>query len=1081
MPKSKKIQLTKSLAHPALSDGRQGSDDKFGLREMEILQSLSSDIASVRDKQDLLEIINPKLRLLFDTEDIFICKLAKANKTLNPILRVSSQDRDKHVPYIDIMNANLPIHDGFIDAILNAKAPIVFDIDQVNQWLSPPAYMPVVKAAGLAESLSTALYLGEEPIGILTFWSEKKGSFKSHHIDLIEKIAPHITIILTNILAEESIRQRERENEVLLLISNAIASIRNKEDLAKIFGTTLKNHIQFNDSAIIVYNKDRNIYQVYTYNVEERRLQNPEFRAAISAEYPLMDKDLSNAHTPVVIDVEFLAKYSNSPASFIHQAGIKEIACTKLADSDKLIGLFVLMSEQKQSFSESSLYIMQRISYQISIAVAKLLANDEIERREAEKTLLLSLSNEMSLVRSKEGLARIINQKLKKLFSILDYTIVVLQGSEMTYGPYLFDAEDTLFDNKTELIDVLFNNYKFEEGFYGAVLKTDGPVIFDIDKMMSAGEVPGHISFFHSLGIKVVVGAALRIGELDLGILWIQPSEVNCPDIMTNVFKGVCSQISIALSNIIANEEILKRQREKEIMLSLGNDIASIRNRTDLLGIITHQFKKLFNYNDASIIILNNEDKTYNAFVLDMEEKRTNHIDCLPNSTGTYPISDGICDVILASEGPVILDYETVLEHPNAPSWAFFLHENGIKEMVCVALREGKENLGAFFLHAEERNYFHKYQFNLIQGIGYQLSVALANVLANEKISKQLDEINTYKQQLEVENLYLQKEISTNDNYSEIIGTGSEMQKVFLLLSQVAFANTTVLILGETGTGKELIARALHNISPRKDKIMVKINCASMPASLIESDLFGHEKGSFTGASERRIGKFELANRGTLFLDEIGEIPFDLQSKLLRALQEREIERIGGRNPIKIDVRIIVATNRDLQKEVSEGRFRQDLFYRLNVFPVTLPPLRERKEDIPALTAHFISKYSRNSGRAIQNISSKVLQDMMAYDWPGNVREMEHLIERSVLLTNGDTIKNIHLPDMKRSETGSYPADFYIKTIDENERDHILSVLKKCNGKVFGKGGAAEILGVPVSTLNSKIKKFAIKKEQSFQ
>lgn len=1070
--------------HTTLSNSNKTgqTDNNIEALEMDSLLSLSRDIVLVRNSEELVKVVYPKLKQLFVTEDIFICKLDKTNMTLNPVLRTGGCRRQESEGYKEILNTQLSIHDGFIDNILNAKTPLVFDLDEVSKWLTPPWYIPVARAAGLSESLSTVLSLGDEPIGVLTLWAEKKSSFQKHQIELIEKIAPHISIMLANVLAEEVARQREQENEILLQISNEIAAVRSKDDLAKIFSTTLKKYIIFNDVVVMIHNKDRNVYQVYICEVEEGRMKNPDFQAAMSTEYPLQDNDLSNAHTPTIIDVEFLVKYTNSPATFIHKAGIKEISVIKLVDGDRLIGLFVLLSEQLQSFSTSSLYIMQRMSYQISIAVAKLLANEEIGRREAEKTLLLSLSNEMSLVRGKEGLARIINQKLKKLFSILDYTIVVLQGSEMTYGPYLFDPEDTPFDKKTELIDTLFNSYKFEEGFYDLVLRTDGPVIFDIDAIMAAGEVPGHISFFHSLGIKVIAGAALRIGERNIGILWIQPSQVDCSEmIMTNVFKGVCSQISIALANIIANEDILKRQQEKEIMLSLGNDIASIRNRSDLLNIFTRQFKRLFRYNDASIIILNKENNTYSAFVLDMEDKRKNHIDCLPNSVGVYPIADGICDVILAADGPIVLKYQQVLEKKNAPSWAVFLHENGINEMVSVALREGKENIGAFFLHSEEKDYFNKHQFNLIQGIAYQLSVALANILANEKISKQLDEINTYKQQLEVENLYLQKEISTDGNYSEIIGTGIEMQKVFHLLSQVSFADSTVLILGETGTGKELIARALHNISPRKDKLMVKVNCASIPAGLIESELFGHERGSFTGAMDRRIGKFELANHGTLFLDEIGEIPFELQSKLLRALQEREIERIGGRNAIKIDVRIIVATNRDLEKEVNEGRFRQDLFYRLNVFPINLPPLRDRKEDIPVLAAHFISKYSRNTGKSIKNISSKVLQDLMAYDWPGNVREMEHLIERSVLLSNGDTIKNIHLPVRQRMETGSSLAELYIKTIDENERDHILLVLKKCKGKVYGKGGAAEILGIPVSTLNSKIKKFGIKKEQSFQ
>jgi len=307
------------------------------------------------------------------------------------------------------------------------------------------------------------------------------------------------------------------------------------------------------------------------------------------------------------------------------------------------------------------------------------------------------------------------------------------------------------------------------------------------------------------------------------------------------------------------------------------------------------------------------------------------------------------------------------------------------------------------------------------------------------------------------------------------------MQKVFHLLSQVSFANSTVLILGETGTGKELVARAIHNGSPRKDRLMVKVNCAALPANLIESELFGHERGSFTGATERRIGKFELANHGTLFLDEIGEMPLDLQVKLLRAIQEKEIERVGGKTTIRIDVRIIAATNRDLQKEVDEGRFRRDLFYRLNVFPITLPPLRDRTEDMQVLVSHFVERYAKNTGKNIRSVSAKAMKELMAYHWPGNVRELEHLIERSVLMSSGDEIRDIHLPVMNRKELKKSLEDEYIKTFDENERDHLMKALEKCNGKIFGPGGAAELLGLNVSTLNSKLRKLNIKKDISYK
>jgi transcriptional regulator with GAF, ATPase, and Fis domain len=304
------------------------------------------------------------------------------------------------------------------------------------------------------------------------------------------------------------------------------------------------------------------------------------------------------------------------------------------------------------------------------------------------------------------------------------------------------------------------------------------------------------------------------------------------------------------------------------------------------------------------------------------------------------------------------------------------------------------------------------------------------------------------------------------------------MQKIFRLIGQVATSDSTVLILGETGTGKELIARAIHNNSPRRSRMMVKVNCAALPENLIESELFGHEKGSFTSAIERRLGKFELANQGTLFLDEIGDMPFALQVKLLRALQEREIERIGGRGSIKVDVRVIAATSRDLERALAEGRFRADLYYRLNIFPIYAPPLRDRPGDILPLTNFFINRFSKKAGKKMKTISKIALDQLLKYGWPGNIRELEHLIERSVLLSTGEMIRHFDLP-LTRPAIGPEPGrqEFSVESLDDNERDHILKALKYCQGKVSGKGGASELLGVPASTLNSKMKKLGIRRE----
>ncbi|MVM41708.1 response regulator [Spirosoma sp. HMF3257] len=313
--------------------------------------------------------------------------------------------------------------------------------------------------------------------------------------------------------------------------------------------------------------------------------------------------------------------------------------------------------------------------------------------------------------------------------------------------------------------------------------------------------------------------------------------------------------------------------------------------------------------------------------------------------------------------------------------------------------------------------------------------------------------------------------------FEGIVGNSHLLLTVFDHLSLVAPSDTSVLILGESGTGKERIAATIHQLSPRKRKPLIRVNCATLPANLIESELFGHEKGSFTGATDKRIGRFEQADGGSIFLDEIGEMPVELQVKLLRVLQEKEIERIGGQSSIKINVRIIAATNRNLEKEVAEGRFRLDLYYRLNVFPIALPPLRDRKEDIPALVQHFIGQYNQKTGKKITGLSAHALSSLLSYHWPGNIRELEHLIERSVLLTKGTLIEEVGLPNMGQPMLPKTSEESRLKTIDENERDHIIAVLKKCNGRIWGAGGAAEVLNVPPTTLNSKMKKLGIRKE----
>ncbi len=393
------------------------------------------------------------------------------------------------------------------------------------------------------------------------------------------------------------------------------------------------------------------------------------------------------------------------------------------------------------------------------------------------------------------------------------------------------------------------------------------------------------------------------------------------------------------------------------------------------------------------------------------------------------------------------------------------LFAGGVRSYLVVPLITRGRTLGALLLASFEPHRYAPEDVPFLEAVAKQIALAVENMRAFEEITR-------LRGQLEQENRYLQEELKGEHNFEEITGQSDGMKQVFKMIETVAPTAATVLIVGETGTGKELVARALHNMSARREHSLVKVNCAALPAGLIESELFGHEKGAFTGALTRRVGRFELANGGTLFLDEIGDLPLELQPKLLRVLQEGELERVGSPQTIHVDVRVIAATNRDLEQAAQTNRFRPDLYYRLNVFPIRLPPLRERTKDIPLLANYFAQKYSARLGKRTPTLLPSTLKALQAYAWPGNVRELENVIERAVILNQGTHLDlGGWLPAPTRTATGGS-----IQTLEALERDHIIAVLETTNWRVSGERGAATLLGLKPTTLEARMKKLGIRR-----
>jgi len=418
--------------------------------------------------------------------------------------------------------------------------------------------------------------------------------------------------------------------------------------------------------------------------------------------------------------------------------------------------------------------------------------------------------------------------------------------------------------------------------------------------------------------------------------------------------------------------------------------------------------------------------------------------------------SGWIADTGLPLLTPDLREGTRFVEHPP-------LIRDGILSALSVPLKGKDKVIGTLNIGSRKVGEYNERDAELLLAIADQVVLAIQNMLAYEEIS-------SLKSRLEQENLYLQEESRTETAFADVVGESPAIQKVLASVRKVAGTDSTVLVTGETGTGKEVVVRAIHGLSGRQKKILVKVNCAALPSGVIESELFGHEKGAFTGALARRVGRFELANGGTLFLDEVGDLPLELQAKLLRVLQEGEFERLGGTQTLKVDVRMIAATNRDLRTAVEEGRFRADLFYRLNVFPIAIPPLRERLEDIPRLTRHFVMLYGSKMGKSVESISERAMGKLTAYRWPGNVRELQNVLERAVILSSNSRLEL----DESLTAPVDHPQTTSARTLEELEREHILSVLESVGWRVGGERGAGSILGLKRTTLEARMKKLGI-------
>lgn len=575
---------------------------------------------------------------------------------------------------------------------------------------------------------------------------------------------------------------------------------------------------------------------------------------------------------------------------------------------------------------------------------------------------------------------------------------------------------------------------------------------------------PEFVRRARAIEISTVTLVPLTAGDNRLGVFGFSSAEPYQPSPAELAFlERIGSEFAVAVDAFLAKRRAVQERDRLRTLFDITNALVSKLSPDELFPAISDQLSRVVDHDHAVLTLRNEETRALEIYALHSNDPR--HLEL---SKGPFNPVGMPAEKVLASRKPVVA-YETDVDRYPNPTFRRLV-ELGLKSICSVPLISRDRIRGTLALsRISNRAPWTQEDVEFLAQVANQIAIAVENSLSYQEISE-------IKERLAREKLYLEDEIRLDQNIGNMVGASAAFQSVLKSVQIVAPTDSTVLILGETGTGKELIARAIHEVSGRNKGSFVKVNCAAIPASLLESELFGHEKGSFTGAVAQRIGRFELAHNGTLFLDEIGEMPLELQPKLLRAIQDQEFERVGGTRTIRTNARLVAATNRELKAMVDENQFRSDLYYRLHVFPLNVPPLRERREDIPLLIRYFVQKYAQRIGRKIESIHTDALDALTSYDWPGNIRELQNVIERSVILSTGPELR-VAMPEFSGKPHSAAPHAHGSKVSEVSERARILEALKEANGQVGGPDGAAARLGVKRTTLQSRMRKYNIARQ----
>jgi formate hydrogenlyase transcriptional activator len=841
--------------------------------------------------------------------------------------------------------------------------------------------------------------------------------------------------------------------QALLEVAEAISAHRDLHELFRDLAQRLPRVVHVNFVALSLHDPVRNTMRLH----------------AIQANVPA---DLVGGHegpveespaglvwqTQEPIIVPDLAEERRWPKVTEHMSedGVNSFCIVPLTTAVRRLGAMGFLSLQKEAYGETDLEFLQQVGKQVAVAVDNVLHHQDLIRGRDQLRLLLEVSESIASHRNLEELFRDLAQRLPQIVPF-DYINAVLHepARDVMRLWLLVTATPSTISPGLEL--------PIDESPGGLVWKTQRPLT--VNDVTQEQRFPKLMAMLRENGVQSFCVVPLTTAQRRLGAMGFGSfGQRAYQDAEINFMQQVANQVAVAVDNVLhaasaqSAQQQLKYERDRlSLVLEINNAVVSHLELPKLLKAISGCLGRVIPHDLAWFCLYDPVAHQLQTHALDFPS----HQD-FAEAGDPIPLEGTPEGLAFTTQQTVLIRNLSLTEFP-----AEIIKRGaaaGLKSGCAVPLISHGRALGTLSVVSMQAEAFSDDDAKLFSWIGAQVALAAANSMAYQEIS-------SLKDKLAKEKLYLEEEIQTEYNFEEIVGDSRALKLLLKEIKTVAATDSTVLVLGETGSGKELVARALHNRSGRRERTFVKLNCAAIPTGLLESELFGHEKGAFTGAIATKIGRFELADRGTIFLDEVGEIPLELQVKLLRVLQEQEFERLGSTRTIHVNVRVIAATNRDLGRMVEEQEFRSDLYYRLKVFPITVPPLRDRPEDVPLLVRHFAQKFAQRMKKRIETIPSEAMKALQTYHWPGNVRELENFIERAVILTQGQDLL-VSLTELKR--TPGHSTKSGTTTLEQAEREHILKTLRETNWTIGGPAGAATKLGMKRTTLQSKMQKLGI-------